>query len=111
MATAFRRHLGNGKAGDIKAHWPSLATVVAWVLDAGGVAALAHPLRYGLTRRKRGQLLDDFHAAGGQAAELVSGFQNLMSRVTWRASWPSETCWPRSAAIFISPAATWRRGA
>ncbi|TZG39547.1 PHP domain-containing protein [Halomonas eurihalina] len=76
MATAFRRHLGNGKAGDIKAHWPALSTVVAWVLDAGGVAALAHPLRYGLTRRKRGQLLDDFHAAGGQAVELVSGFQN-----------------------------------
>lgn len=76
MATAFRRHLGNGKAGDIKAHWPPLSTVVAWVLDAGGVAALAHPLRYGLTRRKRGQLLDDFHAAGGQASELVSGFQN-----------------------------------
>ncbi|WP_275286287.1 PHP domain-containing protein [Halomonas elongata] len=76
MATAFRRHLGNGKAGDIKAHWPVLSTVVGWVLDAGGVAALAHPLRYGLTRRKRGQLLDDFHAAGGQAAELVSGFQN-----------------------------------
>lgn len=76
MATAFRRHLGNGKAGDIKAHWPVLSTVVGWVLDAGGVAALAHPLRYGLTRRKRGQLLDDFRAAGGQAAELVSGFQN-----------------------------------
>ena len=76
MATAFRRHLGSGKAGDIKAHWPTLASVVAWLLETGGVAALAHPLRYGLTRRKRGQLLEDFQAAGGQAAELVSGFQN-----------------------------------
>ncbi|MDL4862008.1 PHP domain-containing protein, partial [Halomonas elongata] len=42
MATAFRRYLGNGKAGDIKAHWPVLSTVVGWVLDAGGVATLAH---------------------------------------------------------------------
>ncbi|MDN3553399.1 PHP domain-containing protein [Halomonas almeriensis] len=76
MATAFQRHLGRGKAGDIKSHWPSLATVVAWILGANGVAVVAHPLRYGLTRRKRGQLLDDFQAAGGQAVELVSGFQN-----------------------------------
>ncbi|MGY6564689.1 MAG: PHP domain-containing protein [Halomonadaceae bacterium] len=76
VATAFRKHLGSGKAGDVKAHWPALAEVVGWVVAAGGVAVLAHPLRYGLTRRKRGQLLDDFAAAGGQAAELISGFQN-----------------------------------
>ncbi|MGQ4878492.1 PHP domain-containing protein [Billgrantia sp. LNSP4103-1] len=77
VATAFRKHLGSGKAGDVKAHWPAMAEVVGWIVAAGGVAVLAHPLRYGLTRRKRGQLLDDFTAAGGQAAELVSGFQNL----------------------------------
>ncbi|MCH4562044.1 PHP domain-containing protein [Halomonas sp. EGI 63088] len=76
VATAFRKHLGNGKAGDVKAHWPELAEAVGWILDAGGVAVLAHPLRHGLTRRKRGLLLDAFRAAGGQAAELVSGFQN-----------------------------------
>ncbi|MBA2778036.1 PHP domain-containing protein [Billgrantia kenyensis] len=76
IATAFRKHLGNGKAGDVKAHWPGLADVVGWIVEAGGVAVLAHPLRHGLTRRKRGLLLDDFAAAGGQAAELVSGFQN-----------------------------------
>ncbi|WP_163558028.1 PHP domain-containing protein [Halomonas sp. NO4] len=76
MGEAFRKHLGNGKAGDVKAHWPPLAEAVGWILDAGGVAVLAHPLRHSLTRRKRGLLLDDFAAAGGQAAELVSGFQN-----------------------------------
>ncbi|PMR71941.1 PHP domain-containing protein, partial [Halomonas heilongjiangensis] len=65
-----------GKAGDVKTHWPELAEAVGWVLDAGGVAVLAHPMRHGLTRRKRGLLLDAFRAAGGQAAELVSGFQN-----------------------------------
>ncbi|MCL7939649.1 PHP domain-containing protein [Halomonas sp. ATCH28] len=76
IGTAFKKHLGNGKAGDVKAHWPFLSAAVAWILDAGGVAVLAHPLRHGLTRRKRGLLLDDLAAAGGQAAELVSGFQN-----------------------------------
>ncbi|MCG6658426.1 PHP domain-containing protein [Halomonas campisalis] len=76
VATAFRKHLGSGKAGDVKAHWPPLTEAVGWILDAGGVAVLAHPLHHGLTRRKRGLLLDAFGDAGGQAAELVSGFQN-----------------------------------
>lgn len=76
VATAFDKYLGAGKAGDVKAHWPLLGDAVAWILDAGGVAVLAHPLRYGLTRRKRGLLLDALREAGGQAAELVSGFQN-----------------------------------
>jgi predicted metal-dependent phosphoesterase TrpH len=76
MKSAFAKYLGNGKIGDVKAMWPYLSEVVGWIVAAGGVAALAHPLHYGLTRRKRGLLLDDFRAAGGQAAELVSGFQN-----------------------------------
>lgn len=76
MATAFKKHLGAGKRGDVKAHWPYLSDVAGWILQSSGVAVLAHPLRYGLTRRKRGLLLDAFTEAGGQAAELVSGFQN-----------------------------------
>ncbi|GHE20888.1 phosphatase [Halomonas urumqiensis] len=76
ITTAFKKHLGDGKAGDVKAMWPELAEAVGWIVDAGGVAVLAHPMRHGLTRRKRGLLLDAFRAAGGQAAELVSGFQN-----------------------------------
>lgn len=76
MATAFKKHLGAGKRGDVKSHWPYLSDVVAWVRDSGGIAVLAHPLRYGMTRRKRGLLLDAFAEAGGEAAELVSGFQN-----------------------------------
>ncbi|MGJ8516386.1 3',5'-nucleoside bisphosphate phosphatase [Carnimonas sp. LMG 33810] len=75
-AEAFKRYLGAGKTGDIKALWPALEQVVEWITGSGGVAVLAHPLRYGLTRRKRGLLMDAFVAAGGEAAELVSGFQN-----------------------------------
>ncbi|EPC02790.1 hypothetical protein L861_23540 [Litchfieldella anticariensis FP35 = DSM 16096] len=76
IATAFKKHLGSGKPGDVKAHWPYLSEVVEWIVASGGVAVLAHPLRYGMTRRKRGLLLDAFREAGGEAAELVSGFQN-----------------------------------
>ncbi|MGO3277690.1 PHP domain-containing protein [Halomonas sp.] len=75
-SSAFKRYLGSGKKGDVKAHWPEISQVVAWVVASGGVAVIAHPLRYGLTRRKRGLLMDTFQAAGGQAVELVSGQQN-----------------------------------
>ena len=75
-ATAFKKHLGAGKRGDVKAHWPYLSTALDWIHESGGVAVLAHPLRYGLTRRKRGLLLDAFAEGEGEAVELVSGFQN-----------------------------------
>lgn len=75
-ASAFKRFLGSGKKGDVKAHWPEISEAVGWVVASGGVAVLAHPLRHGLTRRKRGLLMDTFQAAGGQAVELVSGQQN-----------------------------------
>jgi len=73
---AFKRYLGTGKRGDVKMHWPELTTVVGWIRDAGGVAVVAHPLRYGMTRRKRDLLFSAFIDAGGEAAELVSGYQN-----------------------------------
>lgn len=76
-ASAFKRYLGSGKKGDVKAQWPDIKEAVGWVVDSGGVAVIAHPLLYGLTRRKRGLLMDDFRAAGGQAVELVSGHQNM----------------------------------
>lgn len=73
---AFKRYLGAGKRGDVKTHWPLMESVVGWIRDAGGVAVIAHPLRYGMTRRKRDLLFSAFIAAGGEAAELVSGYQN-----------------------------------
>ena len=73
LKTAFRKHLGPGKAGDIKTEWPDLDTAVGWLRAANGTAVIAHPLRYGLTRTGLARLAADFRAAGGQAVELVSG--------------------------------------
>lgn len=73
VRTAFRKHLGPGKAGDIKTEWPDLDTAVGWLRAANGTAVIAHPLRYRLTRTALARLAADFRAAGGQAVELVSG--------------------------------------
>jgi len=68
---AFDRWLGSGKICDIKTVWPALSQVVEWIVEAGGVAVLAHPLRYKMTFSKLRQLAKAFKAAGGQAIELV----------------------------------------
>ena len=75
MGAAFDRYLGRGKVGDIKACWPSLASVTGWVVEAGGVAVMAHPLQYRFTRMKLRRLLADFRAAGGRGLEILSGRQ------------------------------------
>lgn len=72
---AFKKYLGDGKAGDVRQHWAELPEVISWIRDAGGIAVLAHPLKYRLTRSKLKRLLKDFIAAGGQGLEVVSGNQ------------------------------------
>ena len=64
---------GQGKAAHVAAEWPALEVVVGWICAAGGVAALAHPMRYALSAGARRRLLGDFAAAGGTALEVVSG--------------------------------------
>jgi predicted metal-dependent phosphoesterase TrpH len=75
FSQAFDRYLGQGKTGDVKAFWPEMAQVAAWIVQAGGVAVLAHPLKYRLTRMKLRRLVKDFESAGGQALEICSGRQ------------------------------------
>jgi len=70
---AFKKYLGAGKAGDVKCHWPEIGNVVEWINDAGGVAVLAHPGHYKLTRTKLKRLVEDFTEVGGKAIEVVSG--------------------------------------
>ena len=75
MAQAFKKYLGAGKAGDIKEQWADIPTVVSWIREAGGVAVLAHPLKYKLTRTKLVELLGEFADAGGEGMEVISGRQ------------------------------------
>jgi predicted metal-dependent phosphoesterase TrpH len=75
MNAAFKNYLGDGKAGDVRQHWASLAQIIEWIRGAGGIAVLAHPLKYKLTRTRLRKLLADFVALGGEGLEVVSGQQ------------------------------------
>lgn len=72
---AFGRYLGLGKSCYARAQWPEVSQVVAWIRAAGGVAVLAHPLKYKLTASKLKRLLAAFQEAGGTGLEVVSGRQ------------------------------------
>lgn len=76
VAQAFTHYLGAGKVGDIKQIWPDLHAIVEVIVDSGGVAVLAHPNKYNMTRTKLCAMVSDFKDAGGRAIEVVSGIQN-----------------------------------
>ncbi|HIL91669.1 MAG TPA: PHP domain-containing protein [Cycloclasticus sp.] len=76
MSAAFKKYLGDGKMGDVKQCWAELPTIVQWITEAGGIAVLAHPLKYKMTRTKLRLFLDDFIEAGGRGMEVVSGQQS-----------------------------------
>lgn len=75
LRKAFKHYLRRGKPGYAPAQWPAVDQVVAWITEAKGIAVLAHPARYPLTRTKLRALLTEFRAAGGQALEVISGTQ------------------------------------
>ncbi|PID64618.1 MAG: phosphatase [Gammaproteobacteria bacterium] len=72
---AFKKYLGAGKIGDIKSGWVTLAAAVEAITASGGVAVIAHPDHYQMTRTKLMALFDEFKADGGQAIEVISGRQ------------------------------------
>lgn len=74
---AFNRYLKQGQAAYVPTPWASLEEAVTWVVAAGGVAVVAHPTRYKLTRSKIKRLLTQFAAAGGQALEVQLPGQQL----------------------------------
>ncbi len=67
---AFDRWLGRGRAGHVRAQWPELVTAVQRIVDAGGIAVLAHPHRYQLSAGALRELTGEFQRAGGAGIEV-----------------------------------------
>lgn len=77
LGDVFKHFLVPGKPGHVSGRWASLNDAMNWVSGAGGVAVIAHPARYRLTRTKLRELLADFKKSGGQGMEVVSGSHSL----------------------------------
>jgi predicted metal-dependent phosphoesterase TrpH len=69
----FRRFLAEGKPGFVPHRWASLGNAVRWIVDAGGLAVIAHPGRYRFTPTEEYALFTEFDAHGGRGVEVVTG--------------------------------------
>ncbi len=69
---AFKRFLIKGKPGYIPMLWPDLNQIGHAITHADGVAVLAHPMRYKLTRTKLSWLIKDMVEAGINGIEVCT---------------------------------------
>ena len=83
MQQAFKKYLGDGKLAYVKHEWASLQDAVAWIIQAGGVAVIAHPARYDISATKMRELIADFKAAGGIGIEVASSSHSLSERLNY----------------------------
>ncbi|MDD1633632.1 MAG: PHP domain-containing protein [Methylococcaceae bacterium] len=73
---AFDRYLAKGKPAYVSTSWAEIELAVNWITESGGVAVLAHPLRYKLTANWMKRLLTAFKEAGGQGIEVITARNN-----------------------------------
>lgn len=68
----FDKYLANGKPAYVPQQWASLQDAISWISNSGGVAIIAHPSRYKLSKTKLQQLITDFKNYGGIGIEVIS---------------------------------------
>lgn len=77
---AFKRYLSSGKPAFVQSEWVDIATAIEVIHQAGGLAVLAHPLRYNMTNSWLKRLIVDFKQWGGDGLEVAGCGQNPQQR-------------------------------
>lgn len=72
VKSAFQHYLVSGKPGYVQHQWATLQDALAYIKAGGGVAVLAHPGRYKLTRTEMRKFLGEFRDGGGTGVEVVT---------------------------------------
>lgn len=73
VRSVFDHYLAKGKPGYVPHEWASIGDALGWIAGAGGVAVLAHPLRYRVSRDALNVFLGEFKDRGGQGIEVACG--------------------------------------
>lgn len=73
---AFDHYIGEGKCAYANEEWANLRDTLEALHAAGGVAVIAHPLRYRMSRGKLRELCQEFKNLGGEGMEIISGHFN-----------------------------------
>jgi predicted metal-dependent phosphoesterase TrpH len=79
----FRKYLTEGKPGFVEHRWATLKDAVTWIVQAGGMAVIAHPARYKFTPVEEFALFTEFKGFGGQGVEVVTGSHTPAEYVTY----------------------------
>jgi len=79
----FRKYLTEGKPGYVPHRWARLQEAVQWINDAGGIAVIAHPARYGFTPNEEYALFSEFKAHGGRGVEVITGSHSSQEAIRY----------------------------
>jgi predicted metal-dependent phosphoesterase TrpH len=74
---AFDKFLAPGKPAYVPQTWATLKDAVTWIRESGGIAVIAHPSRYKLTRTKLVALITEFKSYGGEGIEVISSSHSI----------------------------------
>jgi len=76
MSSVFKKYMTGRKPGAVKGEWASSVEVINWIHQAGGLAILAHPLRYKMTLTNLKKLVKDLKLFGLDGIEIVNSFSS-----------------------------------
>ena len=79
----FRKYLVEGKPGFVPHRWATLRNAVTWIVDAGGLAVIAHPARYKFSANAEYALFSEFKTHGGRGVEVVTGSHSSADAVRY----------------------------
>ena len=74
MSSVFKKYMTGKKPGSVMGEWASSEEVINWIHKAGGLAILAHPLRYKITLTKLKKLVANLKLLGLDGIEIVNSF-------------------------------------
>lgn len=69
----FKHYLRRGRPGFTQANWLAANEICQIIVQTGGIAVLAHPLRYQMTASKLKRLLSELTQGGLNGIEVLSG--------------------------------------
>ncbi|MBE0621132.1 MAG: PHP domain-containing protein, partial [Burkholderiales bacterium] len=72
VKSAFQHYLVGGKPGYVPHQWATLEEGLACIKAGGGIAVVAHPGRYKLTRTEMRKFLGEFKEGGGAGVEVIT---------------------------------------
>ncbi len=81
--SVFRRYLTEGHPGYVPHAWARLGDAVRWIVEAGGIAVVAHPGRYRFSPTEEYALFTEFIAHGGQAVEVMTGSHSAAEHIRY----------------------------